>query len=196
MVRLERQRATIDEVQRLFPEPTPYLSYSNYIPHYPRQFPSLISGVGLQRYWDENNGQIAADIEAGRIAFVIATGDALDAVYNGEGFTSILPERDVEVLRNNFLRHSDTIYILGREICPSEGKQIIEIFRAGLYSVDGGDILIDGTRVSENTTLKLSAGSHEVLRKEGACVKLWALDGVPKLPTGFPRWPDCRRILT
>ena len=186
---LERQRATIAEVQRLFPEPTPYLSYSSYIPDYPRQFPSLISGVGLRRYWTERNGQIARDIKAGRIAFVIATGDALDAVYNGTGSAAILPPRDVAALRENFLPYSDTIYILGRTVCPQEGQQTVKIVRGGSYSLEGRGLVIDGQPLINGTSVVLQAGVHEMKLEGGACVKLWALDQVPTLPDNFPSGP-------
>lgn len=186
---LDRQRATIAEVERLFPEPTPYLSYSSYAPRYPRQFPSLISGVGLRRYWDERNGQLARDIEAGRIAFVIATGDALDAVFKSDGPAAILPEQDVKALRENFLQHSDTIFILGRKICPQANDQVIEITRGGAYSLEGGNLVIDGRQVAENASIRLQAGPHQIRYEQGECVKLWALDHVPKLPAQFPAGP-------
>jgi len=186
---LERQRATISEVQRLFPEPTPYLSYSSYMPSYPRQFPSLISGVALGRYWQEREGQISRDIEAGRIAFVIATGDALDMVYQNEGPAPMLPQRDVAALRSNFLRYSDTIFIAGRKICPQADEQQIRIFRSGPYSVDGGDLVIDRKGITDGNVISLSAGTHRVSYEQGGCVKLWALDHVPKLPEDFPSGP-------
>lgn len=186
---LERQRATISEVRRLFPEPTPYLSYSSYVPDYPRQFPSLISGVALGRYWQEREGQIARDIEAGRIAFVIATGDALDMVYQSDGPAPILPERDVKALRSNFLQHSDTIFLAGKEICPQREEQQIRIFRSGSYSVDGGDLVIDKQIVADGDSVSLSQGTHAVSHEQGGCVKLWALDHVPKLPEDFPPGP-------
>lgn len=186
---LDRQRATISEVGRLFPEPTPYLSYSSYMPEFPRQFRSLISGVALGRYWQEREGQIARDIEAGRIAFVIATGDALDMVYKNHGPAPILPERDVAALRSNFLHHSDTIFIAGKNVCPQAEKQQIRIFRSGLYSVDGGDIVIDGKRIADGYSISLTAGTHMARYHQAECVKLWALDHVPKLPEDFPAGP-------
>lgn len=186
---LERQRATISEVERLFPKPTPYLSYSSYVPHYPRQFPSLISGVALSRYRSKGDSRITRDIEAGRIAFVIATGDALDAVYQNEGPVSILPERDVKALRKNFLQHSDTIYIAGREICPKPNEQVVKIVRGGPYSLEGGDLVINGRRVASGASLTLRPGSHQVRYQQGPCVKLWALGQVPSLPEGFPSGP-------
>jgi len=186
---LDRQRATIDEIERLFPEPTPYLSYSSYVPHYPRQFPSLISGIGLRRYWEEREGQIARDIEAGGIAFVIATGNALDLVYHDAGPAPLLPERDVRALRDNFLKHSDTIFIAGKNICPGLKEQEMRIFRSGPHSVDGGSLVIGEQSVPDGDTILLTAGTHLVRHEQGGCVKLWALDHVPELPQGFPSGP-------
>lgn len=186
---LERQRATISEIERLFPAPTPYLSYSSYVPHYPRQFPSLISGVALHGYWSQGDSRIARDIEAGRIAFVIATGDALDAVYQKQSNVSLLPDRDVQALRSNFLQHSDTIYIAGREICPMATEQVVTLVRNGPYSLEGGDLVINGRPVAEGATIRLDAGTHRIGYPQGPCVKLWALDQIPKLPKGFPAGP-------
>ena len=186
---LERQRATIAEVERLFPEPTTYLSYSSYVPHYPRQIPGLISGVGLDRYLDERGGQFAEDIEAGKIAFVIATGDALDLVFNSDGTVQMLPERDVKSLQDNFLQHSDTIYILGREVCPQGSSQNVDIYRSGPYSIDGGDIVINGRLVTDGETVTLQKGLQQIEKIQDRCVKLWALDHVPELPKTLPAGP-------
>lgn len=185
---LERQRATIDEIERLFPEPIPYLSYSSYVPHYPRQFPSLISGVALRRYLDTGNSRIMRDIEAGQIAFVIATGDALDSVYNDRQ-VSMLPVTDVAALRDNFLKHSDTIYIAGKLVCKHPNEQILNIVREGLYSIDGGDLMINDLPVKAGKSIFLKAGSHQIRYEQGPCIKMWALDHVPKLPEGFPSGP-------
>lgn len=186
---LERQGAIIKEVERLFPEPTPYLSFSSYIPHYPRQFPSLMSGPGLRSYWVQRNGQIARDIEAGRIAFVIVADKVLDAVYDSEGKTDLLPERDVTALRSNFLQYSDKIFILGHSICPLASEQTVQIVRSGPYSLEGGDLMINKQRIADGSRISLSAGTHVVSYEQGDCVKLWALDHVPKLPEGFPSGP-------
>jgi hypothetical protein len=186
---LSRQRATIDEVERLFPEPTPYLSYSSYIPHYPRQFPSLISGVGLQRYWDHQKGTIARDVKAGKIAFVISTGDVFDAVLGSREPTRILPEQDVETLRKNYLRHSDTIFILGREICPSSNEQTVNFVRSSIYALEGGGLVIDGQFIDQGKSINLGAGPHKIFHPKGPCVKMWALDHVPVLPKNFPAGP-------
>ncbi len=186
---LERQRATLDEVERLYPQPTPYLSYSNYVPHFPRQFPSLISGIGLNRYWQQREGQIVRDIEAGKIAFVIATGDVLDAVYKSADPVPMLPERDVTMLRENYLKHSDTIYIAGRTICPKSGDQALPIHRPGPHALQGGAATINGVAVADGATITLPRGKHKIIVTAGECRKLWALDHVPELPEDFPVGP-------
>jgi len=186
---LERQRATIAEVERLFPQPTPYLSYSSYVPHYPRQKLGLISGVSLDRYLNERSGQFAQDIENGQIAFVVATGDALNMVFNSDEAAQMLPDRDVQSLQKNFLRHSDTIYILGREICRQTKEQSLPVYRGGTYSIDGGELLINGQHVPDGGSISLEAGTYQVLNKLDGCVKFWALDHVPELPEDFPAGP-------
>jgi len=186
---LERQQATIREVERLFPEPTPYLSFSSYVPHYPRQFSSLMSGPGLRAYWQQRKGQIARDVEAGHIAFVIVADEALEAVFKNKPSNARLPEADVAALRTNFLEYSDNIFLLGRNICPQPHEQKVQIVRSGLYSLEGGDLLIDERPIADGNSIPLSAGVHAVRSQQDGCVKLWAFDQVPNLPPDFPRGP-------
>lgn len=101
----------------------------------------------------------------------------------------MLPARDVAALRDNFLQHSDTIYIAGRKVCRQVEAQNIHIFRSGPYSVDGSDIIVNGRRVADGDTISLSTGANKILYQQGACVKLWALDQVPMLPEDFPPGP-------
>ena len=54
---------------------------------------------------------------------------------------------------------------------------------------DGGDLVIDGKRVIDGDKVSLLSGKHMVSYQQGDCVKLWALDHVPKLPEGFPAGP-------
>ncbi|CAO1653951.1 ArnT family glycosyltransferase [Parasphingorhabdus sp. NYA22] len=186
---LERQHAVIKEIERLFPEPTPYLSFSSYVPQYPRQFRSLLSGPGLRNYRKQRNGEITRDIEAGHIAFVIVTDEVLDSVYKNERLGEFLPERDVRALQTNFLKHSENIYILGREICPQRKEQLVQIYRRGSYSLEGGDLVINKQHLSDGNSIFLSAGTYAVNYGQGGCIKLWGLNHVPVLPESFLSGP-------
>lgn len=186
---LGRQRATIAEVERLFPEPTGYLAYSSYVPHYPRQFGSLISGVALKLYWAGGEHPIADNIRAGHIAFIVVSGDALEAIYNPNNKIVFLPREETSLLQTNFLKYVGNIRILGKTICANPAPQNVEIYRPGPYALGGGAIEIDGNMVSDGGTIMLSAGPKKIVYRTGPCVKLWALGHVPHPPAGFPEGP-------
>jgi hypothetical protein len=186
---LDIQRATISEVERLFPTPTGYLSYSNFMPHYPRQFPSLLSGVGLQRYLASGNPLIADNIKAGRVGFIIVTGKVLKDIYGPANKQSRLSTEDTDLLLNNFLKHNENIRILGNNICPKDAAQRIPIYRAGPHSVEGEGLQIDGQMLADGETVRLGRGEQEIFYNKAGCIKLWALDHVPQLPHGLPEGP-------
>lgn len=186
---LDNQRATISEAQRLFPEPTGYLSYSNFMPHYPRQFPSLLSGVGLQRYLAGGNPLIADNIKAGRVGFIIVTGYVLEDIYDPANKQSPLSTEDTDLLLDNFLKHNQNIRILGKNICPKNAAQRIQVYRPGPYSVEGEGLQIHGRMLADGETVQLVRGKQEIFYNRAGCIKLWALGHVPQVPRDLPEGP-------
>ena len=148
-----------------------------------------MSGPGLRNYRKQRDGEITHDIEAGHIAFVIVTDEVLESVYKNERLGKFLPERDVRALQTNFLKHSENIYILGREICPQRKEQQVQIYRRGSYSLEGGDLVIDKQHLSDGNSIFLSAGTYAVNYGQGGCIKLWGLNHVPVLPESFLSGP-------
>jgi hypothetical protein len=184
---VDRQRALIAEVHRLFPEPTGYLAYGGIIADYPRILPHLISGVGLQGYRERGVPVIANAIARGEVAFVIADSPPVKAGLEGRQLPDSLFPRDFAMLRANFLHYGETIWIAGKMVCPAAGEQGIEILRGGPYAVDGGLLRIDGVTIADGQALRLARGRHAIEHESGACVRMWALPAVPRLPPDYPR---------
>lgn len=183
---LDRQKALIDEVHRLFPQPVGYLAYAGFIADYPRILPHLISGVGLKGYYERKVPVIAQEIERGNVAFVLSDSKSVRAGLEGRTMPSSLQPRDFAMLRENFIHYRSTIWIAGKTICPSQAEQTIMLYRPGPYSLDGGPIVIDGVLLADGQTHQLQAGPHRVLHQSGGCIRLWALPQVPRVPDGFP----------
>lgn len=183
---IDRQRALINEVHRLFPQPTGYLAYAGFIADYPRILPHLISGVGLKGYYDRKIPVIAREIERGNVAFVLADSAPVLAGLEGRELPNSLHSSDFNMLHENFVHYRGIIWIAGKTICASQGGQSITLYRTGPYSVDGGTILIDGIAARDGTTRRLDAGHHRVILENGNCIRLWALPEIPRLPASYP----------
>lgn len=183
---LDRQKALINEVHRLFPQPVGYLAYAGFIADYPRILPHLVSGVGLKGYYERKIPVIANEIERGNVAFALSDSKSVRAGLEGRTMPNSLQPRDFQMLRENFIHYRSTIWIAGKTICPSQSEQSVTLYRPGPYSLDGGPIVIDGVLLADGQTRQLQAGPHRVLHQSGGCIRLWALPQVPRVPDGFP----------
>lgn len=183
---LERQEALVGEVHRLFPQPVGYLAYAGFIADYPRILPHLISGVGLQGYYDRKIPVIAQEIERGNVAFALSDSKSVRAGLQGRTMPNSLQPRDFTMLHENFVHYHGIIWIAGKTICPAQGEQSVTLYRTGPYSIDGGPIVIDGTAAANGSTRILQAGQHRVVHQTGNCIRLWALPKVPRVPQGYP----------
>ena len=182
---VQNQRSQIDEIHRLFPTPVQYLSYSNYVPDYPRVVPNLISGIGLAKYRTLSIPPIAAGVNAGEVAFVLADSPILLSALRGEYLANTLHDDDFAAISKNYIHYAGRIWLSGKEVCPADGLRQINIVRSGPYTVDGGTIFLDGRQVGTRTTLRLQAGSYTVQNKGQSCVRLWNLPKVPFVPADF-----------
>jgi hypothetical protein len=183
---LERQEALVGEVHRLFPQPVGYLAYAGFIADYPRILPHLISGVGLQGYYDRKIPVIAQEIERGNVAFALSDSKSVRAGLQGRTMPNSLQPRDFTMLHENFVHYHGIIWIAGKTICPAQGEQSVTLYRTGPYSIDGGPIVIDGAAAANGSTRILQAGQHRVVHQTGNCIRLWALPKVPRVPQGYP----------
>ena len=186
---IARQRAQIDEIHRLFPQPVGYLAYSSFVPDYPRIIPNLISGLGLKRYHDAGTPVIGDKIAAGEVAFVLADSDPVTAGLRGERIPQTLQEKDFVMLHGNFLHYVEAIWLSGKLVCRAQGDQSLRTVRPGPYTLDGGSVTIDGMRIENGQTVALRRGTHSVRYAGQGCVRLWNLREVPRVPAGYPAGP-------
>lgn len=183
------QRAQIDEIQRLFPEPAKYLSFSGYIPDFARVVPHLMSGPGLDTYRRRGVPVIAKEVDSGSVGFVLAdTPGILAALQGRRGDTDLLWE-DYKSLEGNFLHYTNAIWLTGKKVCPTASPRKIRIVRPGNYSIDGGALLINGVSVDDRASVLLDSGLHSVRNSGDACVKLWNFEAVPRPPLSYPVGP-------
>jgi hypothetical protein len=186
---LPRQHALIGEIHRLFPQPTGYLAYTGFVPDYPRIIPGLISGVGLTYYYRMGKPIIANSIERGDVGFVLSDTDAVSAGLEGRTVPGSLQPRDFAALHGNFIPYVSDLWIAGKMLCPASGAQSLEIYRPGIYSLEGGTVTIDRTPVRDGSSIILTAGRHNLKYKAGPCLKLWALPQVPHPARPFSDGP-------
>jgi len=186
---LPRQRAQIDEIHRLFPQPVGYLAYTSFVPDYPRIIPFLISGLGLKRYHDGRQPGIARKIAAGEVAFVLADSPPIIAGLEGKRIPGTLLKEDFSMLDGNFLHYTEALWLSGKKVCTGQGRQTVHIVRPGPYTLDGGALTIDGIPVENGRVITLARGAHTINHAGEGCVRLWNLPETPRPPVDYPPGP-------
>lgn len=176
---LKDQRALIEEVKRLFPEPTMYLAHTGIVADYPRALNMLASGVGMETYYRAGRPMIAQAIASDQLSFVIADRDTIGTALEGQPhMAGFLPE-DVAALHANFVHYWGPLWLRGKRLL---GTQSIEIGQPGRYTLGGAAITLDGKLLRPGETLSLKAGTHNSVVASGRVATLWRGESVPVAP--------------
>ncbi|MEM8648728.1 MAG: hypothetical protein AAGF86_20630, partial [Pseudomonadota bacterium] len=182
------QRATLDEVHRLFPEPVPYIDHNAMVATFPRHL-FFISSMGMQHYREKGQPVIADLIETHAPPLLIANRWALHLAMHDpaaeDGLHMLFPE-DREILRKSYVHYAGTIWLAGQEVTLDAETTNITLPFPGAYRVEAATpVQIDGQTVS-NGDIITSAGTHSVSGEAGQSVRLvWQTEGVPN-PDALP----------
>ena len=179
---LGKQRALIDQVNRMYPPGTPYLSYSGMISDNPRIVPILISGVGIASYHRNGEAIVAREIRRGRVPFIIADHRNIQLALEGRPVTETLLPADVAAMRGNYVRFWGPLWLEGKQLPEGSTAGTIEIERGGPFTLAGSAATIDGNAVRVGEVVELEPGRHMMASTSKVAPILWRGTEVPKPP--------------
>jgi hypothetical protein len=166
------QRATVDAVHAIFPEPVDYIDRCSMIGSF-QKLGFFMSSWGIEDYRAAGR-PIFRDILLDRSpAFLLANGPALEIALTqrpsdiAESYL-LFPE-DAEVLRANFVPHWGPIWVAGKalELERGTGSSRFEILISGSYTVEAeGGVLIDHAAYRPGDVVVLSQGWHGIRAAE------------------------------
>jgi len=186
---LETQRAIGEQVSRLFPKGTPYLSYSGMSSDSPRVIWILTSGVGLANYYRTGDPIIARASNEGRLRYVIADHEVIEAALRGEPFAGVFLPADDAALRDNYAHFWGPLWLEGTELDGGATKGTIAISRGGKFTLGGGPALVDGQPIAPGETIRISAGSHVLESTSHSKPVLWRGTIIPRATLPEPVAP-------
>lgn len=154
------QRATVEAVHAIFPQPVAYIDRCSMIATFPKQG-FFMSSWGTEVYRDAGKPIMRETLLRARPAFLLANGpglaNALAGIDDGAG---LLPE-DAAILRDNFIAHWGAIWVAGKRLSVEPEGRPFEMLIAGRYTVESeAAVLIDGARRDPGEVVTLAAGRH------------------------------------
>lgn len=169
------QRATIDEVHRIFPEPVAYLDQNGMISSFERHG-FFMSTWGIATYRAAGKPVFADLIVRNQPPLLLANRAELHAAMrpkpSDHRFLGLLPE-DAAVLRKSYVHHAGAIWLAGQNVTLTDGVATAQVPFAGLYRVESAaPVSIAGVKVFSGDVLALDGHPVRISGPKGEKVRL------------------------
>jgi len=175
------QRATLDAVHAVSPEPVPYIHGYGVVASFPRTG-FFMSSWGVSRYRETGLPVFRDLVAKAQPPLLLADSPSLYAALVPD--VTVVPERallpaDIAFLKDNYLQHWGMIFVAGKAIeLPAPGEKVaFGIAVAGDYRLESGmPAQIDGKELASEGVVTLAAGTHAILadRITGPVTLRWA----------------------
>ena len=176
--RIGPQRATIEGVHQVFPEPASYIDGFGAIASFPR-IGFFMSSWGVDSYRAASVPMFAALVAEHQPPLLVADSPSLYAALV-PGFEVpekrlLLPE-DARFLSDHYLQYWGMLFVAGTRFAAGETARDFTIAVAGDYRIEGaGPVRIDGRGFMPGDIVSLSAGPHRFDGDTGTETRLvWA----------------------
>jgi len=146
----------------IFPKPVSYIDDCGMMGTYPRAVPHFASGWALAEYRSRGRPEYRKALEIETVPLLIANGFGLQDIFHDNGHDEHLLPADEQVLKNNYIHHWGIVYVAGKEIPATAQPTRISILIPGNYTLEGGDVVIDGSRRRTGEVMELVRGTHEI----------------------------------
>ena len=160
------QRALLQAIHAMFPEPVPYLDRGGMVASFPHAN-MFMSSYTMDGYRRRGIPAMEEVVGARQPHFLVANTEALRLELQSENLAQhphrLLPE-DFAYLRENFIHHWGPVWVPGRALELRDREEVsTPIAVAGTYTVESdGPVLIDGREIRPNGLVDLDRGAHTV----------------------------------
>lgn len=176
------QRLVLAVIHRLFPNPVPYIDHTSMVASYPKQG-IFMSVWGMTDYRRQGRPIMKEILTGQQPKFILVTRQLLD-VENIDPAASQrsrlgLFAKDVEVLRDSYVRYWGPIYLPGLRM---HGRGVASVNIAGPYRLEhGSSVELAGSRLKRGEVVRLGAGNYPFRADEPALLR-WAAPPPPSTP--------------
>lgn len=191
------QRATIDLVHKIFPEPVVYIDRCEMVSSH-EKVGLFMSTWGMENYLDEGQPIFRTLLRERQPVYLLANIPTLNPQFDQERLRAlghyVLFDEDQEVLRANFVHHWGDLFVAGKTLrfTETQDRDDFEMLIPGRYTLESKvPIEIDGRLFQPGATIELSAGRHSARRLDsgrGRAILRWG-DHLFRPADPAPPWP-------
>ncbi|WP_338240576.1 hypothetical protein [Aurantiacibacter hainanensis] len=167
---IDRQRQIERNVHAIFPAPVTYFDHNYMLGGWPKAN-GFMTLWGLQSYRMSGEPRYRKAMERETVPLFLANYPELDEMISGR-LDGLLLAPDEQALRDNYIEFSWPIWIAGKDFSDRRGSFVEEFLVPGPYTVEGGDISIDGRVIAEGAVVTLERGDHAIELTGEANVRL------------------------
>lgn len=167
---IDRQRQLENNVHEVFAEPVPYFDHNYMLGGWPKMN-NFLTPWGIDAYHRNSRPAYRDAMEERVIPLYLANYPLLEESIAGERDDLFFAE-DLAALRSNYVEFSWPIWVAGKDFSARTGSFSEEFLVPGLYTVEGGDIEIDGKMQLDGSTSQIERGLHQITIRESQAIKL------------------------
>ncbi|MDN3645897.1 hypothetical protein QWY75_06735 [Pontixanthobacter aestiaquae] len=182
---LDRQRIVQSGISEIFPEPVRYIDDIAFRPDFPRAVPHFASGWALENYHRRGELVYTEAMKSAPTPFLFRQGYALEVLEPVPGDEAALLPEDAAALQGNYIQHWGRVFVAGKHIEPSDTVRSIVLAVPGRYTVEGGDITLDGVKHAAGSVVVLGRDAIEIGPNTKTSTLRWG-DALPIPATPFP----------
>jgi hypothetical protein len=186
---LPRQRAIVAGIHDIFPQPVTYIDNSGMAGDFPRAVNHFASGWSLAIYHRAGRPQYSEALATEPVPMVLANNATLRRVFSDVDALERLLPGDERTLRETYIPHWGRIYVAGKHV-PAGNDHLTFLVRVpGIYTVEGGPLVVDGRSHAVGGLLRLSRGVHMIGGHRPSAVTLRWGDHLARPAIEWPEGP-------
>ncbi|WP_129792615.1 glycosyltransferase family 39 protein [Sphingosinicella sp. CPCC 101087] len=163
------QRAHVEAVHEIFPEPVPYIDRASMIGSFPKKG-FFMSSWGMENYLAAGRPVIRDVLVREAPLFVLVNSPVLkEALGLAPSAEQRLLDEDRAELRRNYIPHWGALWVAGKVLDATPAERRFELLIPGLYTFEGHrPVVLDGRLISPGTAVRLGRGMHRIGSPTGA----------------------------
>jgi len=184
---LPRQRVIIAGIHTIFPKPVTYIDNSGMAGDFPRAINHFASGWGLEIYHRSGEPLYGQAMAAEPVPMLLANNAILQNPFFKLDLDYGLLPADERMLRENYIPHWGYVFVAGRAFSAGADPVTWRVAVPGTYTVEGGDMVIDGKLRTKGSLVRLARGDHLIAGGRTSAVTLRWGDHLARPAVS---WPD------
>jgi 4-amino-4-deoxy-L-arabinose transferase-like glycosyltransferase len=156
------QKRIIAVAHQVFPQPVAYFDFCGYLGDYERALPFMPSGWGLAEYRRAGRPVFVEAMDRKTVPLLMVNHNVFFSVTTGVSRGEDLLEADVRALRESYIPHWGILWVAGKQIPAGDEAAEITVRVPGRYTLERGELVLDGVRYRSGQTLELERGIHRI----------------------------------